>query len=135
MNHDTEMLTDQGAFILLAQQCILMCSGLVFQKRLHSCAEMRHKLRANGLEPMRTISPVFASFPLMALLRLLDRFNPGTHDNDAAQSDRVAFSGPINWLSDKVMRFDEWLRIQHLSLPLGGTLVVVAPKSTDSGQY
>jgi hypothetical protein len=44
-------------------------------------------------------------------------------------SDRVKFSPLVNWLFDKVMYLDEALIRLGLSLPYGGTLVVVARKS------
>lgn len=135
MRHIAEMLSDDGVFILSVPQYMFMWSTLdelVCHKRRYSRREMLSKLRANGLEPVRTTSHVFTLFPLMALSRLLDRFKRAAPSEDVALSDRVTFPAPVNWLFDKVMRIDEALIKLGMSLPFGGTLVVVARKSPAS---
>lgn len=131
-----EMLSDDGALILSVPQHMFLWSKLdeiVYHKRRYSRTEMVEKLRQSGFTPIRVTSHVFTLFPLMALSRLLDRAKSAksadTGTEDQALSDRVTFSGGVNWLFNKIMYLDEAFIRLGLSLPFGGTLVVVARKS------
>ncbi|WP_157132275.1 class I SAM-dependent methyltransferase [Roseobacter sp. AzwK-3b] len=131
-----EMLSDDGALILSVPQHMFLWSRLdeiVCHKRRYSRTEMIEKLRQSGFTPIRVTSHVFTLFPLMAISRLLDRAKSAkTADvgtDDQALSERVTFSDGVNWLFNKIMYLDEALIRLGLSLPFGGTLVVVARKT------
>lgn len=127
-----QMLRPGGVFILSVPQHEFLWSRLdeiVMHKRRYSRADMLEKLRQAGFVPERATSYVFALFPLMYLSRLLDRAKGSKSTNEADElSHRVKFSPLVNWLFDKVMYLDEALIKLGLSLPFGGTLVVVARK-------
>jgi 2-polyprenyl-3-methyl-5-hydroxy-6-metoxy-1,4-benzoquinol methylase len=137
MRNVHDMLTDKGVFILSVPQHMFLWSKLdeiVFHKRRYSRTEMLKKLRQSGFTPVRTTSHVFTLFPLMYLSRLLDKTKPGTDrategaPEANALSDRVTFSRGVNWIFNKIMYIDEALIRLGISLPFGGTLVVVARK-------
>ncbi|MCW1918553.1 class I SAM-dependent methyltransferase [Rhodobacter sp. KR11] len=133
MRHVHQMLSPEGVFVISVPQHMFLWSRLdeiVCHKRRYSRAEMVAKLRATGFAPVRVTSHVFALFPLMALSRLLDRARGAAPQAGGDElSDRVTFSPLVNWVFDKVMYLDEALIKLGLSLPFGGTLVVVARKS------
>jgi 2-polyprenyl-3-methyl-5-hydroxy-6-metoxy-1,4-benzoquinol methylase len=134
MHNVHEMLTEDGVFILSVPQHMFLWSQLdeiVFHKRRYSRSEMAEKLRQSGFTPVRLTSHVFTLFPLMCLSRLLDRAkpSPAAVNETEALSDRVTFSGGVNWIFNKIMYLDEFLIRLGLSLPFGGTLVVVARKN------
>ena len=126
------MLTSSGVAIISVPQHMFLWGRLdeiVKHKRRYSRAEMVKKLGDNGFEVTRATSFVFTLFPLMLIARLLDRKAKAEPEpDDAALESRVTFSPFVNRLFDLVMRLDETLIRLGLSLPLGGTLVVVAKK-------
>ncbi|MEM9670728.1 MAG: class I SAM-dependent methyltransferase [Pseudomonadota bacterium] len=128
-----KMLTEDGVFILSVPQHMFLWSPLdeiVCHKRRYSRSDMMKKLRRTGFTPVRVTSHVFTLFPLMCLSRLLDRIKPGSpSDDEQALSDRVTFSPVVNWIFNKIMYIDEVLIKWGVSLPVGGTLVVVARKN------
>ncbi|WP_375570102.1 class I SAM-dependent methyltransferase [Seohaeicola saemankumensis] len=138
MRNIRAMLSENGVFILSVPQHAFLWSTLdelVHHKRRYSRSLMLEKLRDAGFQPVRVTSYVFTLFPLMLLSRLFDKVNrrrtDRAHDGqnaDAGQEieSRVVFSAPINWMFDRIMRIDELLVRLGLSLPFGGTLVVVA---------
>jgi SAM-dependent methyltransferase len=133
MHNVHQMLTPQGVFILSVPQHQFLWSRLdeiVHHKRRYSRAEMVNKLRETGFTPVRVTSHVFALFPLMGLSRLLDRAKGSQPAGGTDElSSRVKFSPIVGWLFNKVMYLDEALIKLGLSLPFGGTLVVVARKT------
>lgn len=133
MRNVHQMLTPQGVFILSVPQHMFLWSRLdeiVHHKRRYSRAEMVAKLRETGFTPVRITSHVFALFPLMGLSRMLDRAKGSQPASGAEElSSRVKFSPIVGWLFNKVMYLDEALIKLGLSLPFGGTLVVVARKT------
>ena len=133
MRNVHEMLTPDGVFIVSVPQHQFLWSQLdeiVFHKRRYSRSELLGKLRQTGFTPVLTSSHVFVLFPMMYLSRLLDRAKPAAPKEDAdALSDRVQFSPIVNWILNKIMYLDEALIKMGISLPFGGTLVVVARKT------
>ena len=133
MRNVHQMLTPQGVFILSVPQHMFLWSRLdeiVHHKRRYSRAEMVAKLRETGFTPVRVTSHVFALFPLMGLSRLLDQAKGSQPEGGADElSRRVKFSPIVGWLFNKIMYLDEALIKLGLSLPFGGTLVVVARKT------
>ena len=67
-------------------------------------------------------------FPLMLLSRLFDTSADKDQPDDIALEKRVKFPKVLNWIFDLFMRVDEMLIKLGLSLPFGGTLLVVAIK-------
>ena len=134
MGNVHQMLTEDGVFILSVPQHKFLWSRLdeiVCHKRRYSRSEMLTKLHETGFTPVRVTSHVFTLFPLMYLSRLLDKVKPNhaAGDDTDALSDRVTFSNAVNWIFNKVMYIDEAFIRRGVSLPFGGTLVVVARKS------
>ena len=128
-----DMLTDGGYFIVTVPQHKFLWSKLdqiVKHKRRYSRRELLEKLEQQGFTVVRRTSFLFVLFPLMAVVRLLDRpaKNPDSLIN-AKFEDRVGFSRPINWIFDKLMHIDEALITHGVSLPFGGTLLAVARKN------
>ena len=66
---------------------------------------------------------------MMALSRFLDRGRNETQSDETALEERVKFPYLINRTLDLVMRIDEGLIRLGLSLPMGGTLVVVGQRA------
>jgi hypothetical protein len=62
----------------------------------------------------------------MLVSRMLDRGRGQAQSGDADLEKRVTFPAALNWIFDSFMRIDEALIRMGLSLPFGGTLVVVA---------
>jgi len=68
---------------------------------------------------------------LMVISRILDKgghpANFDTQDSMALEK-RVKFTNALNWIFDLCMRVDEFLIRIGISLPFGGTLVIIAQK-------
>ena len=130
--HIYDMLSDEGITLISAPQHPFLWGRLdeiVRHKRRYTRAEMVSKLSESGFAVERVTSFVFALFPLMALSRLTDRKERKRMETDAAALERrVCFPPVVNALFDLVMRVDEALIRRGVSLPFGGTLVVVARK-------
>lgn len=127
-----QMLTAGGVAIISVPQHMFLWGPLdeiVKHKRRYSRAEMVRKLGENGFEVTRATSFVFTLFPLMLIARLLDRkADVASVPDDVALESRVTFPAFVNRLFDLIMRLDEGLIRFGLSLPWGGTLIVVARK-------
>jgi 2-polyprenyl-3-methyl-5-hydroxy-6-metoxy-1,4-benzoquinol methylase len=130
--HIYDMLSDEGITLISAPQHPFLWGRLdeiVRHKRRYTRAEMVSKLSESGFAVERVTSFVCALFPLMALSRLMDRKERKRMETDAAALERrVCFPPVVNALFDLVMRVDEALIRRGVSLPFGGTLVVVARK-------
>ena len=126
-----QMLTDGGYFIVTVPQHMFLWSKLdeiVKHKRRYSREELVSKLRREGFTIDMRTSFLFVLFPLMAITRLMDRPAGSSQDGDASFENRVGFPKVLNWIFDKFMRIDEFLIERGVSLPFGGTLLVVARK-------
>jgi len=124
-----QTLRADGLFIVTVPQYPWMWSrldALVHHKRRYSRGELVGKLRRAGFEVIYTTSFVTTLFPFMALSRLRDRGSTGSADATADFSDRVTLPGPINRLFDWIMRIDEGALRLGVTLPFGGSLLVVA---------
>lgn len=128
-----DVLTKDGVLILSVPQHRFLWSHLddiVCHKRRYTRAEMVEKLRRTGFTPVRVTSHVFALFPAMLVARLRDKARAAPEPGQAdALADRVTFPPLLNWVMDKVMHVDEAMIKLGISLPFGGTLVVVARKT------
>jgi 2-polyprenyl-3-methyl-5-hydroxy-6-metoxy-1,4-benzoquinol methylase len=126
-----QMLKEDGVLILSVPQHMSLWSNLdeiVKHKRRYSRRELLDKLEANGFEIERVSSFIFILFPLMLISRLLDRDRDQSESDQQGLEKRVKFSSFVNATCDIFMRIDEWLIRLGVSLPFGGTLVVVARK-------
>lgn len=118
-----------GLFVVTVPQHKWMWSQLdeiVEHKRRYQRAEMIGRLREAGFTVLYATSFVTTLFPLMAVRRWLSRHRPRTGDTGAAFRSEVVLPGPLNRLFDAVMRIDETLLRCGLTLPFGGSLLVVA---------
>ncbi len=126
-----EMLNTGGTLIISVPQHMFMWSKLdeiVKHKRRYSRKELVSKLAKNGLEIHQSTSFVFTLFPLMYLSRFLDRKLDKSSPDEVELEKRVKFSKISNRIFDLFMRIDEALISFGVSLPFGGTLLVIARK-------
>ena len=129
-----KMLVKGGAFIMTVPQHMFLWSKLdeiVKHKRRYSRRELLAKLKSSGFDISYTTSFLFVLFPLMLISRLLDKGRGKQPQSDELELElerRVKFPSALNWFFDLFMRIDEVLIRMGLSLPFGGTLVVVARK-------
>lgn len=124
-------LTDEGVFVVSVPQYMFLWSpldDLVRHKRRYTRRELTGKLRDAGFDIVYATSFVFLLFPVVVSARLLDRGRAADQDEKAEFDKRVRFPGFPNHLFDTVMRVDEFLIRLGLSLPMGGSLIVVAHK-------
>ncbi len=129
------MLTDGGVLLISVPQYMFMWGRLdeiVRHKRRYSRLDLLSKLEDAGFDITFCTSFVFVLFPAMILSRFLDKKSKLDQADSEELKKRVRFPGPLNWLFDVLMRIDEELIGLGLSLPFGGTLVVVASKSACS---
>jgi len=127
----SQMLRKDGVLVISVPQHMFMWGELdeiVKHKRRYSRNELVGKLEQNGLDIARCTSFVFTLFPVMYISRLLDKGRDKSQSDEAALAKRVTFPRVLNWLLDRFMRLDEALIRLGLSLPFGGTLLVVARK-------
>ncbi len=126
------MLRPDGVFIASVPQYMWLWSGLddiVKHKRRYSRRELIAKLRKSGFAVSYATSFVCVLFPLMLVNRMLDRGHDKTQPEEVELEKRVTFPKPLNRALDLLMRIDEVLIRWGVSLPFGGTLVVVARKN------
>jgi SAM-dependent methyltransferase len=125
-------LLPKGYFIVTVPQYAFLWSKLddiVKHKRRYSRTELLFKLRDGGFDIVFQSSFVFVLFPFMLISRLLDRKQSGgDHVSQGEMEERVKLPKMINWFFDKLMRIDEFLIKCGVSLPVGGSLLVVARK-------
>jgi 2-polyprenyl-3-methyl-5-hydroxy-6-metoxy-1,4-benzoquinol methylase len=127
----SKMLHARGSLIITVPQHMYLWSRLdviVKHKRRYSRRELVTKLRNNGFDISYATSFLFVLFPLMLITRLFDKGCDHQQPEEAALEKRVKFSNALNWVFDLFMRIDEALISLGVSLPFGGTLVVVATK-------
>jgi SAM-dependent methyltransferase len=129
-----KMLSKEGFLIVTVPQHQFMWSNLdviLHHKRRYSRRELVTKLQDNGFDISYSTSFLFVLFPLMLISRLFDKGRSRTQpdkSDDSALKKRVHFPHFLNRIFDFFMRIDEMLIGWGISLPFGGTLVVVARK-------
>ena len=131
LSNINQMLTKNGVFIVSVPQHMFLWSNLdeiVKHKRRYSRRELVTKLQKNGFDISYATSFLFFLFPLMLISRMFDRGRDQTQSEEESLEKRVRFSKVMNWIFDHFMRIDEALIRLGVSLPFGGTLVVVARK-------
>ena len=125
------MLEPDGVFLVSVPQHRFLWSHLdeiVMHKRRYSRADLVGKLTRNGFRVEYATSFLFTLFPLMLVSRLLDRKGAAPAEGEGELERRVQFSPLVTRIFDTVMRVDEFLIRLGLSLPFGGTLLVIARK-------
>lgn len=131
LSNINQMLTGDGVLVVSVPQHMFLWSNLdeiVKHKRRYSRHELVTKLQENGFNISYVTSFLFVLFPLMLVSRVLDKGRAKVQSEKVALEKKVTFSKPLNWLFDLLMRIDEVLIRLGLSLPFGGTLVIVARK-------
>jgi SAM-dependent methyltransferase len=122
-------LRPDGLFIVTVPQYQWMWSHLdevVHHKRRYGRGELLSKLRNAGFDVLYTTSFVTTLFPLMAAARLRDRSRQASSGTRADFEFHVDVPAPLNALFDWITRIDEVFLKVRLSLPFGGSLLVVA---------
>lgn len=125
------MLHKGGSLIITVPQHMFLWSRLdeiVKHKRRYSRRELVTKLQKNGFDISYATSFVFALFPLMLVSRSFDKGPDQSQSDESALEKRVKFPKVLNWFFDIFMRIDEALIRMGVSLPFGGTLVIIARK-------
>lgn len=125
------MLHKGGGLIMTVPQYMFLWSKLdeiVKHKRRYSRRELVTKLQENGFDISYSTSFLFVLFPLMLISRMFDKGFDRSQSDEVALEKRVKFPNVLNWIFDLFMRIDEALIRLGISLPFGGTLVVVARK-------
>lgn len=131
LSNINQMLEDNGVLIISVPQYMFLWSKLdeiVKHKRRYSRRELISKLNASGFEVDYVTSFLFVLFPLMLISRFFDKGGDDSPSDDRALAKRVKFPCFINAVFELIMRIDEGLIRMGVSLPFGGTLVVVARK-------
>lgn len=126
-----KMLHKGGRVIITVPQHMFLWSNLdeiVKHKRRYSRRELVVKLKEKGFDIDYCTSFLFILFPLMLISRVLDKKHDQSESAEIALEKRVKFSSVLNGIFDFFMRIDEALIRLGISLPFGGTLVVVARK-------
>jgi SAM-dependent methyltransferase len=126
-----EMLYDGGFFIVTVPQYMFLWSRLdeiVKHKRRYTRKELLIKLQRQGFVISYCSSFLFTLFPLMLVSRMIDFNKKEKESSEVEFENKVSFPKTLNWIFDKIMRFDETLISLGMSLPFGGSLLVVAKK-------
>jgi len=125
------MLNNNGYFILTVPQYMFLWSKhdeINKHKRRYSKQELLEKLKLQGFDIVFCSSFFFTLFPLMLISRLVDRCSRKEKTSNSNLKNIINFPLWVNWLFDKIMRIDETLISAGISLPFGGSLLVIAQK-------
>jgi len=128
-----QMLAKNGIMVLSVPQHMFLWGKLdeiVKHKRRYSRKELLKKLETNGFEISYCTSFLFLLFPLMLVSRAFDKGASTSNSVEKELEKRVKFSILMNIVFDQLMKIDELLIKWGFSLPYGGTLVIVAKKSS-----
>lgn len=131
LSNINRMLRKGGGLILTVPQHMFLWSTLdeiVKHKRRYSRLELVTKLKEDGFDISYATSFLFVLFPLMLISRFFDKKRDQSQSDEVALEKRVKFPNALNWIFDRFMRIDEALIRLGISLPFGGTLIVVARK-------
>ncbi len=124
-------LKDGGKFFLSVPQYMFMWSladEIAYHKRRYSKKELLKKVSNAGFEIEYVGSFVTILFPLMYVSRMMQK---STNDKDKIEvTDYHEFeiSDSVNKIFEKFMKIDEMFIKSGISLPFGGSLILVAGK-------
>lgn len=93
-------------------------------KRRYSAKELRGKVEAAGFRVVRMTSFVSLLLPLMMASRLRNR-RPDQHYDD---TNELRLSKPLNYLFGRMMDMERMLIKMGVTLPAGGSLILVGKK-------
>jgi 2-polyprenyl-3-methyl-5-hydroxy-6-metoxy-1,4-benzoquinol methylase len=131
LSNISKMLNKDGVLIISVPQHMFLWSKLdeiVKHKRRYSRRDLLDKLKTNNFDIDYVTSFLFILFPLMLVSRLFDRGGDQLQSDEQGLEKRVKFSSILNIIFDFLMRIDEGLIKLGVSLPFGGTLIVIARK-------
>jgi dTDP-4-amino-4,6-dideoxygalactose transaminase len=127
-----QALRPNGLFVVTVPQHAWLWSAADEQahhQRRYSRAELRAKLERHGFKVRFCSSFVFTLLPLMYLARRR-RKATGNAEPGAVECDELSLPAALDRLMETGMRLDEWLIAAGLSLPVGGSLLMVAERIT-----
>lgn len=125
------MTRSGGYFVVTVPQYMFLWSDLdnsVNHKRRYSKKELVNKLKKEGFTIDFSSSFVFILFPLMLVSRLFDSLFEKKDISQKSLEKRVHIPKTLDMLFDVIMRIDEFLIKKRITLPFGGTLLVIAKK-------
>lgn len=102
---------------------------LALHQRRYRLGELAQKARAAGLHPLYQSSFTSLAFPLMAGMRLVDRIRPRKQSLDALSESQLQVHPTVNRVLGELARLEQALRRAGLSLPFGGSQVLVARRT------
>jgi SAM-dependent methyltransferase len=117
-----------GMFVITVPQYQWMWSRLdevVEHKRRYTRADLLGKLQDAGFTVRHMTSFVTLLFPVMVISRVLPKSRSRADDARGEFAAKVTIPAPLNWIFDKVMRVEEALLRTGLTLPFGGSLLIV----------
>lgn len=135
MNEVYKSLKPGGRFLISVPQHKWLWSVIdeySCHKRRYTRSELKSKLKSAGFEVEFATSFTFFLLPAMYLARLRRRSVKLEELTKEQINSEISISGWMNSLFSFVMRFDELLIKMGVSLPCGGSLFVVARKSSPS---
>lgn len=121
------MTNSGGYFIVTVPQYMFLWSSLdeiIKHKRRYSKKELLSKLQQQKFIISYCSSFLFILFPLMLFSRIFDRYKKIENIFNLPKA--------VNWIFDKLMQIDEFLIGKGVSLPFGGSLLVIAKKNYKS---
>ena len=131
MHQVNSALRQNGYFIISVPQHPFMWSYLddmAFHKRRYTRKEIKHKLIESGFKITFITSFIFLLFPMMMISRFLKKKKSVRYDVNTQMAE-LKLPQVINSLFYFIMKIEELLIRSGLSLPFGGSLIVVARKS------
>lgn len=124
-------LKTDGYFLITVPQHQFLWSindEVAYHKRRYTQKELTEKLQRNGFDVVMKSSFVSTLFPFLLLSRVLKRFQPPPKDPYDAVMQELEMNPLLNKILEFGLRIDEFLIRLGMSLPFGGTLLMVAQK-------
>lgn len=131
MKNIFKALKRNGKFFISVPQHMFMWSvedEISCHKRRYSRSELKNKIIKSGFEIEYIGSFVTALFPAMYLSRLFQKVSGKTNPENISSSSELELSPLLNKTFERIMKFDETLINSNVSLPFGGSLILVAKK-------
>ncbi len=126
-----DALRDNGYFFVSVPQYMWMWSktdDFACHKRRYSRKELLTKLESKGFKIEYITSFVFILFPFMFFSRIFSKKKKNILDSDINNAPELSLNPLLNSIFKLAMKPDELLIKLGLSLPFGGSLIVVAKK-------
>lgn len=132
MRNVHKALKPKGLFFVSVPQYKSMWSivdDISFHKRRYSRKGLTSKIRNSGFSIEYAGSFVTALFPAMYLSRVHKKYFGKEESVNLKNNFELELTPGINRAFEKIMKIDEFLIKSNLSLPFGGSLVMVARKN------